>query len=357
LPNENEADDDGLTPPGDLPDIRNDRLAAIDDWAYVLQGDPVLDLDPIAASAFDLVVIDYSEDGSEEGEFSPADIEALKDDGNRMVLAYMSIGEAEVGRFYFDNAWVRPDPDDDPDGPFTLTDEAPGFLAPPNPLFPDNFKVRYWDPVWQEIIVSNPGDNPYIGDADSYLDRIVDAGFDGVYLDIIDAYEYFGPAENSDDGIEERRDSAELMIELVVAIAEHAEEYAGREFLVFPQNGAGVIDEQAFPEDVVQAGETPATHAERLTERYLAAIDGIGAEDTFYFGDEDEDNPLDPQTDVITWLDRFRAEGLLVLAIDYLTEPNAIDDFYDRAHQHGWVPYSGIRDLSELTANPGQEPD
>lgn len=29
------------------------------------------------------------------------------------------------------------------------------------------------------------------GSEDSYLDKIIDQGFDGVYLDIIDAYEYY----------------------------------------------------------------------------------------------------------------------------------------------------------------------
>ena len=356
--NDNE-DDNGQAPepPAELPAIREARLAAVEDWAYVLQGDPVLDLDPIAAGAFDLVVIDYSEDGSQEGEFARRDIDTLRNGGNRIVLAYLSIGEAEVGRFYFDNAWVRPDPDDDPDGPFEPTDRAPDFLAPPNPLFPDNFKVRYWYPVWQEIVVSNPGGNPYIGDADSYLDRIVDQGFDGVYLDIIDAYEYFGPAQINEDGIEERRDAAELMIDLVAAIKQHAEAYGGREFFVFPQNGPGIIDAEAFPEDTVPDGYTQEAYADLMQERYFGAIDGIGAEDTFYFGEADEDNPFDPQTDVIALLDRYRAAGLLVLAIDYLTDPAAIDDFYARSRARGWTPYSSIRDLSELTINPTQPPD
>ena len=30
-----------------------------------------------------------------------------------------------------------------------------------------------------------------MGSPDAYLDRILAAGFDGVYLDIIDAFEYF----------------------------------------------------------------------------------------------------------------------------------------------------------------------
>jgi cysteinyl-tRNA synthetase len=352
-----EANGNESPPPEGLAPIRNAGLAAVNDYAYVLQSDPVLDLEPIGRSAFDLVVIDYSEDGGQEGEFSRRDIETLQNNGSRVVLAYMSIGEAEVGRFYFDNAWVQPDPDDNPDGPFELTDRAPDFLAPPNPLFPDNFKVRYWDPTWQEIVVSNPGGNPYIGEADSYLDRIVDQGFDGVYLDIIDAYEYFGPAEVNEDGVEERRDAAELMINLVAAIKQHAEEFGGREFFVFPQNGSGIIDPEAFPEDTVQNGYTQEGYADLMRDRYFEVIDGIGAEDTFYFGHADEDNPFDPQIEVIALLDRYRSAGLLVLAIDYLTDPAAIDDFYDRSRARGWVPFSSIRDLSELTINPTQPPD
>jgi len=42
--------------------------------------------------------------------------------------------------------------------------------------------VQYWDTEWQEIIYGN---------SESYLKKIIDAGFDGVYLDIIDAFEYF----------------------------------------------------------------------------------------------------------------------------------------------------------------------
>ena len=352
---ENSNDDngaDGLVP------IRNVRLAAVDDYAYVLQDDPVLDLDAIGESAFDLVIIDYSEDGSEEGEWSREDVEALRDSpgGAKIVLAYMSIGEAEDYRFYFDAAWVTPDPEVAPDGPFELTAEAPPFLAPPNPDWPGNYKVRYWDAQWQEIIVSNPGDNAYIGDDASYLDRIVDAGFDGVYLDIIDAYEYFGPAEINSDGDEERRDAAELMIDLVAVIKAHAEDYGGREFLVVPQNGAGIIAEEAFPADVVPDGETSASYAQQQADRYFAAIDGIGAEDTYYYGDRDEDNPFDPQTDVIELLDRYRAAGLAVLAIDYLTDDDTIDDFYARARERGWVPYCSNRELSGLTVNPTQPP-
>jgi len=87
--------------------------------------------------------------------------------GKRMVIAYMSIGEAEDYRYYWQPEW-----DSNP----------PSWLKGENPHWEGNYKVEYWDPLWQQII---------FGTDSSYLDKILDAGFDGVYLDIIDAFEYF----------------------------------------------------------------------------------------------------------------------------------------------------------------------
>lgn len=336
---------------------RQARLAAVSDFAYQLQGRPSLDLAPIRASAFDLVVIDYSADGSEAGEFTAQQIAALRAGVGRpkLVLAYMSIGEAEVGRFYFDPRWLRPSPETDPDGPFALAAFAPDFLDQPNPDFPDNLKVRFWDPLWQQVVVHNPGGHPVLADRPSYLDRILDAGFDGVYLDIIDAYEYFGPESIGGDG--QAPDAAARMIDLVLAIARHARETRGRtDFLVFPQNGAAIIDLSSFPAESVPAGRVREEYVREKTNAYFAAIDGIGAEDTFHFGDADEDNPLAPQEGVIRLLDTYRSAGLAVLAIDYLTRAASIDDFYARCRERGWTPYCSVRALDRLTINPTQPP-
>ena len=84
--------------------------------------------------------------------------------GTRLVIAYMSIGEAEDYRYYWQTAWQA---------------ESPAWLAAENPVWAGNYKVRYWDRDWQSIIYGND---------DSYLRKILAAGFDGVYLDIIDAF-------------------------------------------------------------------------------------------------------------------------------------------------------------------------
>ncbi|MEA1871167.1 MAG: endo alpha-1,4 polygalactosaminidase, partial [Candidatus Bipolaricaulota bacterium] len=80
---------------------------------------------------------------------------------------YMSIGEAEDYRYYWQEGWNT---------------VPPAWLVEENPEWRGNYKVRYWEPEWQNLVV---------GDTASYLEKILIAGFDGVYLDLIDAFEYF----------------------------------------------------------------------------------------------------------------------------------------------------------------------
>ncbi len=125
-------------------------------------------LHAIIDTDYDILLIDLFYDDTVE--LSPEDVAALKtkqSGGSRLVLAYMSIGEAEDYRYYWNVEWET---------------APPSWLEEENPDWAGNYKVQYWDPLWQEIIY---------GQADSYLTKIVDAGFDGVYLDIIDAFEYF----------------------------------------------------------------------------------------------------------------------------------------------------------------------
>ena len=116
---------------------------------------------------YDVFIIDLFFDGAE---FSTSDIASLKtkkNGGKRLVIAYMSIGEAEDYRYYWKTDWKV---------------GSPSFIEAENPDWEGNYKVQYWNTEWQNIIY---------GASDSYLDRIIAAGFDGAYLDIIDAFEYF----------------------------------------------------------------------------------------------------------------------------------------------------------------------
>ena len=275
-----------------------DALASVNDWLYQLQN---LDLTAIGDTAYDLVVMDYSADGGETGEFSAAQIAALKHSpgGAKVVLAYMSIGEAEDYRFYWQEDW-RPG--------------NPPWLDAPNPDWPGNYKVRYWDPAWQSIILS-------------YTDRLLDAGFDGAYLDIIDAYEYYSDT---------RPTAAQDMANFVATIRAHARA-RDPDFVILPQN---------------------APELATLVPGYLNVVDGIGQED-IYYGYEADDvmTPLTVTAELEGHLDLFKSAGKLVLTVDYATTPAHVDDAYAKAQAKGYVPFVTVRDLDQLVINPGHEPD
>ena len=132
-------------------------------------------IEKIRATDYDAVIMDAFVDGGDVP-FSRAAVESIKkkaSGGARFVIAYMSIGEAEDYRRYWDERWVHGK---------KLTKNAPAWLDKLNPDWKGNYKVRYWNEDRQNIIC---------GGKDSYIQKIIDAGFDGVYLDIVDAYEYF----------------------------------------------------------------------------------------------------------------------------------------------------------------------
>ena len=125
-------------------------------------------INAITETNYDLLIMDlFFNDGIA---FSETEINRLKtkrNGGSRLVIAYMSIGEAEDYRYYWQSDWTK---------------NKPEWLEAENPEWKGNYKVKYWNADWQEII---------LGNNNSYLKKILDAGFDGAYLDIIDAFEYF----------------------------------------------------------------------------------------------------------------------------------------------------------------------
>jgi cysteinyl-tRNA synthetase, unknown class len=177
--------------PGHEPAV--DELSAFTDsksFLYYLQPDNISKtgyIDSISRTDFDIVIMDLTYDGLDE--YTTAEISKIKNGLNNgkggYVLCYMSIGEAEDYRYYFKKEWITPNLFDPG---HTVTGKAPIWLDSENEDWPGNFKVLYWDQNWKNII---------FGNSESYLDKIISKGFDGVYLDIIDAYEYFEEKVNN----------------------------------------------------------------------------------------------------------------------------------------------------------------
>ncbi len=122
----------------------------------------------VTQTNYDLLIMDLF--FNETTQFTRAEIDQIRakaNGGKRLVICYMSIGEAEDYRYYWQSSWEDQDPD---------------WLDGENPDWEGNYKVKYWEKEWQDII---------FGNGESYTKKIINADFDGVYLDIIEAYEYY----------------------------------------------------------------------------------------------------------------------------------------------------------------------
>ena len=81
-------------------------LKAVDSWGYQLQN---VRSRLVAKDKFDVLVVDYSRDGTEARAFSREAVARMRHRSNepeRIVLAYLSIGEAEAYRYYWQPTWT-----------------------------------------------------------------------------------------------------------------------------------------------------------------------------------------------------------------------------------------------------------
>jgi cysteinyl-tRNA synthetase len=270
----------------------------VDNFLYQLQRASAT---RVGATAFDLVIASIQIAGS-----SAETVPALKTSsgGDKTVLAYMSIGQAEDYRFYWQPEWSE--------NPPTWLDEGDANWA-------GDYWVRYWEPEWQDIIFGSP---------DAYLDQLMALGFDGVYLDRVDTYQFYEEKED-------RTTAAKEMVDFILAFTEYAREKRPG-FGVFPQNAEELGP--MFPD-------------------YLKTMTGIGIEDLYYGGTRDHQptpssRTAERETDLQYWVDA----GKLVLTTDYTSKPEQIADAYARSIEHGFVPYVTDRSLGRIRINPGFEP-
>jgi len=98
--------------------------------------------------------------------FTKEQIEELKikdNGGKRIVIAYLSIGEAENYRFYWKKKWNK---------------KKPKWIIKENENWEGNYIVKYWSPEWKNIIKE-------------YQKKLDEIGVDGYLLDTVDTYQYF----------------------------------------------------------------------------------------------------------------------------------------------------------------------
>ncbi|MEM1285166.1 MAG: endo alpha-1,4 polygalactosaminidase [Pseudomonadota bacterium] len=255
-----------------------------------------VDVDAIIASDLDLIVLDPSLADWLDRFITPKEMQALKrkpDGSRRLVLGYLPVGEADINRWYWPQAW---------------RENSPDWVGHPNPNWPGSVNVHYWRAEWQAV-VANAGD--------SLLKRILRMGFDGALLDRVDAY---------DDWATERSTGILDMVEFVQQIANIARsEHPG--FLLLPQNAELLIE---VPE-------------------YLALIDAHNKE-SLLTGLDGHNVPNDP-IDIEWSHSRLRiaqAAGVRMLAIEYVSDAQIALEATHRLRELDILPFIADRELGDL---------
>lgn len=241
-------------------------------WSYQLQGD----MNSTARTNSDLAVVDPDHTGS------PQRLKKKPSGGDRPVLAYISVGEAETWRGYYKSG---------KGGKNWNTGKTQGWG--------NNYAVKYWDPEWKSIVKSR-------------VRKALAQGYDGVYLDRVDTYE----------NVKAPGGSRAEMIKLVKEVAAEARSAKG---------GAKVY---------VQNAE------ELLTDKsYVASIDGIAKEDLYYGINHDGRRNSKGDIDAsVNLLKKAKAQGKAVHVVEYV-DGKSRSSAEDEIRKQGFVPAFAPRQL------------
>ncbi len=264
---------------------------AIQSWGLQLQNYTTPhDLSRIRNASTDLWVMDMGVSKTEN--FTSTQINILKAN-DKKIIGYMSIGEAESYRYYFATM------------PASLKGEV-------NTKWSQNYTVHFWEKPWQDIFISSDGPS-----GKAYLDRLMDAAFDGVFLDVIDAYERF-----NDQGAK-----AIEMANFIIRISQKAKA-RNKHFVIILQNGLQIRRLLPNPGPL------------------LDAIDGVNIENAFFEGDREFDNTFHANPAALEDIHFFQTAGKFVLSLEYLQDPKLIDQYFKYAKEIKVSPLAAEKKLA-----------
>ena len=284
-------------------------------FAYQIQsqeeGDNVRKL---ADSRYDMLVIDQARSlKGEEGYESAADVARLKSSmgssgRKKVVVCYLDVGEAESYRRYWQDTWRVGDPE--------------WIVAPDPDGWDGNYPVKFWRPEWKRIM-------------NEAMDRIIEDGYDGIYLDWLEVYSFEQVARTA------REEGLDPRAELVKFVRELARRARSKKpgFLLIAQNAA-------------ELGSVP---------EYVELFDAVAQEGIFYEGAGDPDTgeimgdvhraPEDTGEllrDLALWQER----GKPVFDVEYAQQPSNVRRAYTLGEEHGFKTYVTLRMLDALSQTP-----
>ena len=317
-------------PSGNQPSLSDVRY-----WLYLIDVNLEMEtVDQIVVSEHDMVVLDFIPSEANNTDYPMSDIVDRLHNATypKLVIAYIDIGQAEDFRIYWQPGWDIGNPEwivgSDPDG------------------WEGNYPVAYWYDEWQEI---------WLGE-DGTLQAILDAGFDGIYLDWVEAY--------SDENVLTiaERDAVNPRQEMIWWVGNMAEFTRAQkpDFYIIAQNAAELAESDEYV-DIIDAisqeqvwfdgaadddppGDCPLPRIEAdvETEAYVAKLSDACR--TLY--EEFPDSTLHVSSEeYLHDLKSAQQKGLLIFTVDYAIKPENITWVYETSRSLGFVPFVGNRAL------------
>lgn len=284
-------------------------------WAYQLQKqDRGNNIDKLANSHYDMLVIDQTRSlkGDEDYD-SKKDVSRLKKSSNsrsgrKLVVCYIDVGEAESYRWYWQQDWEIGNPDwivaEDPDG------------------WDENYPVKFWRQEWTDIMKES-------------INRIVEDGYDGIYLDWLEVYAFERVAEAAEA---EGLDPIAELTKFVGELRGYAREKKP-DFLFIAQNAAEL--------------GTFAGYTEFFDAIAQEAIwfDGTGDPDS---SKQPGDEPWDPDEsqELLYQLEEWQKLDKPIFNVEYAQQQSNVNRAYKLGKDNGLTTYVTLRPLDRLTSTP-----
>lgn len=297
-------------------------------WAYQIQGiDDDGAVDRLVASYYDMVVIEPTRsdrdslDFDTRGAVNRLHASPGANVNSKIVIAYVDIGEAEDWRWYWQDNWTAPTETSSGNPDFIVSVDPDGWEG--------NYPVAFWDDRWKDIILY---------DEESSIQQILDDGFDGIYMDWIEAYEH---EPVMDAGESEGLDTQQEMIDFISEIRTYCRAQ-DPDFLLIAQNALDIYDGYGEYFDIIDA----------VAQEHIL-FDGVADTEWGEEGSGDERIPESGEDGYSTqWfvemLDRYLAEGKTVFVVDYALEAANIAEAYSFADTHGYIGFVTQISLSQL---------
>ena len=300
------------------------QIKGVKKWMYQIQGlDEDGAIEKLEETDYEMLVIEptYTNKGSEDFDIKSAvkRLKKLKDGKQRLVIAYIDIGEAEDYRTYWKDSWKAHSEDKKGEPDFIVAKDPDGWEG--------NYPVAYWDKRWKDIWIGKNG----------LVKELAKYGFDGIYLDWVGAYDDERIIKVAQEqGIE----PAEEMVAFIKELKAEGKRI-NDDFLVISQNAPYLIDE---------------------VDNYTEDIDALAMEDTWFKGDVDSgwddsnggdiknDFDDDYSTDaLIKQYKKYFKKDIPVFTVDYCLKDKNADFVYEESKKEGFIPLVTRVSLSRIT--------